>query len=337
MSLLLWVLTALIQVRGQPLDGGTVSGGAEAPLERAAGGETPVLLLSSPRGRLRLLLDTGASSTMVTPELVRRLALSSSALSPDAFALVGGGAACGDLQPRRSRLPDLELVVPAGGDRLRLRGVEALVLPGAALPAGVDGVLGAPTLRQQPLWIDPVANRVAFGAAALQQAQRNAAGAGRLHAHPASSHNASNPGSTADSAPAQVLPLRWRLGVPLLGLRMPEGVIAALADTGAEGLFLRREFASRLPMVGSRQGLRLVGFCGEEPVEQVQLSGLSLNGEGPRAPGRAAWGAQLSRAILTSNPIFRALGIEAIVGQELLRHRRQLWRLDLDPPRLELN
>jgi len=30
------------------------------------------------------------------------------------------------------------------------------------------------------------------------------------------------------------------------------------------------------------------------------------------------------------------LGVEAIVGQEVLRFRRQLWRLDTDPPRLEL-
>jgi hypothetical protein len=28
--------------------------------------------------------------------------------------------------------------------------------------------------------------------------------------------------------------------------------------------------------------------------------------------------------------------VEAIAGQELLRHRRQLWRLDTAPPRLML-
>jgi hypothetical protein len=41
-------------------------------------------------------------------------------------------------------------------------------------------------------------------------------------------------------------------------------------------------------------------------------------------------------AIILSNPVFERLGVEAIVGQELLRSRRQLWRLDVTPPRLEL-
>jgi hypothetical protein len=41
-------------------------------------------------------------------------------------------------------------------------------------------------------------------------------------------------------------------------------------------------------------------------------------------------------AILTENPIFTELGVEAIVGQELLRQRRQLWRLDSQPPMLTL-
>jgi hypothetical protein len=45
---------------------------------------------------------------------------------------------------------------------------------------------------------------------------------------------------------------------------------------------------------------------------------------------------QSVEAILTSNPVFSLLGVEAIVGQELLRERQQLWRLDQTPPRLEL-
>jgi hypothetical protein len=45
---------------------------------------------------------------------------------------------------------------------------------------------------------------------------------------------------------------------------------------------------------------------------------------------------QTHEAILTTNPVFALLGVEAIVGQELLRIRGQLWRLDTDPPRLEL-
>lgn len=326
MTSLFLLLAALIQVRGQPLSGGTPSGSAELPLERAAGGDTPVLTFRTARGWMRLLLDTGATSTMVTPELERRLGLPTSALPPEAFALAGGGDGCDNLRPRRSRLPDLELVSTPGLGSLRLSGVEALVLPAAALPAGVDGVLGAPSLRRLPVWIDPQAGRLAFGAAALRQS----VGVAALGGSPRP--------AVASSVPPgpQRLGLRWRQGVPVLGLRTPIGEVDALADTGAEGVFLSRGFGSRLPLNGLGRTLRLVGFCGEQPVVLHELTGFSLSGDGEPAPQPRGRDQQPIAVILTSNPIFRVLGVEAIVGQELLRQRRQLWRLDLDPPQLEL-
>lgn len=337
MTLLLLLLAALIQVRGQPLEGGTVTGGVELPLDRAAGGDTPVLSLRSSRGGLRLLLDTGATSTMVTPELVRRLGLASSALPPAAFALAGGGSGCGGLRPRRSRLPDLELFATPAAERLRLRGLEALVLPVAALPPGVDGVLGAPTLRRQPVWIDPVAGRLAFGAPALRLAARATVAQGMLPSVRAQPLAAGRPVSAVNTPRFQVVQLRWHQGVPLLGLNTPVGVVPALADTGAEGLFLSRELGMRLPLLGRWRSLRLVGFCGEQSVEQNAVAGLSVIGDGRPQHGSASLVVDGPlTVILTTNPIFQVLGVEAIVGQELLRQRRQLWRLDLDPPRLEL-
>lgn len=333
MTLLLLLLAALIQVRGEPLSGGTHSGSADLPLERAAGGDTPVLSFRTSRGPLRLLLDTGATSTMVTPELERRLGMRSSALPPEAFALAGGGDGCDGLRPRRSRLPELELLSSPGTGRLRLSRVEALVLPAAALPAGVDGVLGAPTLRRLPVWVDPQAGRLAFGAAALRRA---AAFSSPVLPAPDAVFRPS--GMVAGSGAAQRLPLRWRQGVPLVRLRTPLGEVAALADTGAEGVFLSRAFGARLALNGPGRTLRLVGFCGEQPVVQHEVAGFSLSeAAGPTGESRSKIDAQPIAVILTSNPIFRALGVEAIVGQELLRHRRQLWRLDLDPPHLDLN
>jgi hypothetical protein len=55
----------------------------------------------------------------------------------------------------------------------------------------------------------------------------------------------------------------------------------------------------------------------------------------PAALGPAAL-EQPREGIITENPIFSQLGVAAIVGQELLRQRPQLWRLDLQEPRLEL-
>jgi hypothetical protein len=40
--------------------------------------------------------------------------------------------------------------------------------------------------------------------------------------------------------------------------------------------------------------------------------------------------------IVTDNPVFTSLQVEAIVGQELLRRRSQLWRLEATPATLTL-
>ena len=318
MPLLLALVAALIQLKGQPLSGGTLRGSVSIRLERASGGDTPVLTMASPGGVVRLLLDSGASSTMVTPQLAQRLGLSSRPLASDAIELAGGGSRCAALQPRRTLLPTLELRSEGQQGSLRLSGVEALVMPVAALPQGIDGVLGIPSLRQLPLWIDPQHNRLALGAAALSAARAAGSRAG------------------AAGVSSLTIPLRWRRGVPLLQLHSKRAAVAALADTGAEGLFLSPALAARLQPLGPAQALRLAGFCGEQAVELRRYGGLSL---GQPAPVDAVTNpAQLAavEAIRLENPIFAQLGIEAIVGQELLRSRAQLWRLESEPPRLEL-
>lgn len=302
---MLALCAALLQLKGAPLAGGVPSGGATVPLERAAGGDTPVLSLRTNRGSLRLLLDTGASSSMVTPEAARRLGLVAQPMAPGAFGLAGGGSGCAQLRPRRARLAELRL--GGGADQLTVRSAEALVLPVAALPPGVDGVLGAPLLKRLPLWIDPVGQRLRLGEGAVALA--------------------------GPAPPRRTLALRWARGVPLITLSSPLGPVAALADTGAEGLFLSPALARRLGPTGPGEALRLVGFCGEQPVKRQRFLGLGL-GLGPvpmEADGREA-----VEGIVTANPIFAELQIEAIAGQELLRKHRQLWRLDRSPPTLSL-
>jgi len=364
---------ALIQLAGQPLSGGRSQGTVSLPLERAEGGHTPVLDfqvsgVGAPPGsgvaaaragpaprrdrqdiqgsRIRLLLDTGATSTMVTPELAERLALVRRPLPAGAFGLAGGGHGCADLNPQRTRLPDLVLrdpAAPPGTPDLSLEGVEALVLPVRALPAGVDGVLGAPSLRLLPIRIDPSLGRIALGAAALDQLPFPLSPFST--AMPTARSSAPrDPQPTAPATPRSRplrVPLRWHRGVPLLQLSTTVGPVQALADTGAEGLFLQPALAARLRPLGPPQPLRLVGFCGEQRVERRLFAGLGL---GPGSRGLAATlgspspgdGPAGVEGIVTDNPIFEQLGVEAILGQELLHRHRQLWRLDQARPELLL-
>ncbi|SBO42727.1 retropepsin-like aspartic protease [Cyanobium sp. NIES-981] len=329
-------VAALIQLRGPALQPGVFSGAGILPLERALGGDTPVLsfhTLGQGQGQggsagmpVRLLLDTGASSSLVSPALVERLGLASTAIPPAAFGLAGAGVGCGSLMPRRSRLPPLRLDSPGGGHPSALptlRGADVLVLPVGGLPADVDGVLGAPQLRQLPFWVDPQGGRLAFGPAALQLA---AAASGRGEAQP-TTHT-----------------LRWQRGVPLMALPLRQvpgqgpgqapgqGSVPALADTGAEGLFMTPRLTATLPAVGESRPLRVAGFCGEQPASWTLLLGPHLippERSGGHPPA-------VVEAITTTNPVFETLGVEAIVGQSLLRFHRQLWRLDATPPSLSL-
>lgn len=300
---------ALIQERGTPLQAGRMTGGSRTPLERAEGGDTPILTFSTGRGPVRLLLDTGAASALVTPGLVRRLGLASRPLPTQAFSLAGGGADCGALKLSSTRLPELRLLSEASALPLRLLEVEALVIPVDALPKGVDGVLGAPSLKHLPFVVDPLAGKVLLGRPAEQWRQ-------------------------AIGAPSEVVPLAWQRGVPLLQIRVRSrsgeriSTVDALADTGAEGLFLTPSLAALLTPLGPGQSARLVGVCGQQAVLRQRLFGMGLGAQRP--PDQSV------EAIVTDGPVFSLLGVQAIVGQEWLRARRQLWRLDATPPRLEL-
>jgi hypothetical protein len=214
---------------------------------------------------------------------------------------------------------------------LRLVGVEALMLPVAALPAGVDGVLGVPSLRLLPVAVDPLAQQLSLGPRALAPRSLGPRSLGLQ--------------------PRQTLPLRWFRGVPLVALQTLAGRVEALADSGAEGLFLSPALAARLHPLNHPETLSMVGFCGTQTVRRQTFAGLAFAPPvapipglpGAREPAALKPGAQVPGAleqpregIVTENPIFDQLGVSAIVGQELLRQRPQLWRLDLNEPRLEL-
>jgi predicted aspartyl protease len=321
---------ALIQLRGPALEPGTMAGSAVVSLERARDGDTPVLTFTvradgkAAGEKVRLLVDTGASTTLVSPALAARLGLNRRAVPPDSFDLAGAGKGCRGLRPRRVLLPPLLLADSASpiasgrpvNPTLHLSGAEALVLPVGGLPADVDGVLGAPQLRQLPLWIDPADARLALGAQALREA-------------------ASSPARRGPASGPTTLPMRWRRGVPLLPLALdpagtpgsPAATTSALADTGAEGLFLTPILATSLKALAPERPMQVAGACGLQPARRTLVLGPHLPGQDPGTP---------VQAIVTANPVFQALGVEAIVGQELLRSHRQLWRLDTSPPSLTL-
>ena len=284
-------LAALVQLQGAPPPQPVMEGSSRTVYTTPSDGDTPVLLLKTGGGLpVRLLIDTGASRSMVSQELVQRLQLKTKALPSGNFALAGAGSDCPTDPPRQAMLPMLRL------GELKIRELAVLVMPKLGVPPGTDGVLGASALRQLPLLIDPKQKQLRFD----QQL-------------------------TLQSAPADAvrIPLRWRDHVPLLLVSDQNGdETSALLDTGAEAVFIGVSLAQRLSPQSPPSGVEIQGFCGSEFAIERTFSGLSV--------GNLSLGK--SPAIVTRNRILKDLNVEAIIGQPLLKKRRQLWLLNRPAP-----
>lgn len=240
-------LAALVQLQGEEPKSPRFQGAADVPYQIPGDGLTPIVQLRTASGeQLRLLIDTGASRSMVSQALADRLQLQTTPLAASAFELAGAGDDCPSDPPQRAELPRLML-----GD-LQIEGLEVLVMPRLGVPPGSDGVLGASALRSMPLLIDPSRQRLQIGA------HLPAAGV---------------------PSGASRLTMFWRDHVPLLQAHDPAGQrFDALIDTGAEAVFVSHSLASLLQPQGDARPVRITGFCGEELALEQKMAGLTMGG-----------------------------------------------------------
>ena len=288
-------LAALVQLGGAPPPQPVMEGSGRSAYAIPSDGDTPILQFRTSSGdSVRLLIDTGASRSMVSQALIARLQLTTQPLNAGNFTLAGAGSDCPTDPPRQAVLPSLQL------GALKIRELAVLVMPKLGVPPGTDGVLGASALRQLPMLIDPTQQQVRFD----QQ----------LSIH---------------SAPAEALrlPLQWRDYVPLVQVSDQSGKSTlALLDTGAEAVFIGVPLAQRLTPQSPPSGVEIQGFCGSEFAVERLFSGLSVGDITLKK----------SPAIVTRNRILKDLNVEAIIGQPLLKNRRQLWLLNRPDPVLLL-
>ena len=178
--------------------------------------------------RSRLLLDTGASTSVVTPELAARLGPVEplehevTAAEGDIVQVAGAsrlvGARCGEW-----RLPEVRVLV------LDLKPVSE------ALHTRVDGVLGWPAFRDVLLRVDGPGRRVCVG-----------------------------PGALPPSDGLRTLHLSGRF-LPHVQLRTPDGWLRVLLDTGSAGSVDLLEWPSDAFVVEPRPWFRSVTLSGLGP------------------------------------------------------------------------
>lgn len=113
-------------------------------------------------GRLRFLLDTGASHTCVSPQLVKRLRLQTKG---KAQALGAGGALTLELATIRS--------LSVGGAEVRDLTVAVVDVDHVAkITKRLDGVVGNDFMHQFVVTIDPHASTVSFAPGGRRAARR---------------------------------------------------------------------------------------------------------------------------------------------------------------------
>ena len=89
-------LAALVQLEGAPPPRPLMEGSSRAAYAIPSDGDTPILQLqTSTCVPVRLLIDTGASRSMVSQALIARLQLTTQPLNGGNFALAGAGSGCG--------------------------------------------------------------------------------------------------------------------------------------------------------------------------------------------------------------------------------------------------
>jgi predicted aspartyl protease len=235
-------LQAIVQLRNLKLPRPQVQGQATLPMQFLADSRSFTVNLTAGGQTGKFVVDTGASTTLVSSKWVQQLGLKGEVIPRDKFALAMAGDDCPALSAALHRLP---LLAIAG---LRVDGLRALEFSKAIMPEGVSGILGMNFLSNFDLKLN------------LQTLQLNLL-----------------PKSDLPPAPAAI-PLRGKLGVMLAKVKVNgQGPFTFLLDTGADSVFISQAVAKQLKLDAvPRTALQVSGFCGLEAAERVTLSRVEL-------------------------------------------------------------
>jgi predicted aspartyl protease len=233
---------AIVQLQGLDVPAPRVKGTATVPLKVLE--KTQVYTATVRVGNLprQFLIDTGASTTLLSAGIVNELKLPGRAVSKEKLSSAVAGNECASMSATLHELPLLTL------QSLEIRGVNGLRFEKATVPDGLAGAMGMDILRQFDLKFNPQAKTLGFLSASVLP--------------------------TASSAAA--IPLQKKLGVFLGKLTLNgQGPFTFLLDTGADSTFISQAIAQQLAL-SNRQPMQVLGFCGLESAERSQLASTKL-------------------------------------------------------------
>jgi predicted aspartyl protease len=234
---------AIVQLQGLNVPPPRTQGSAILPLQQVPNTKIFTVPVTVGGYQQQFLFDTGASTSLVAPEIVQQLQLQGTPVPKEQLGIAVAGDDCPDLSATLHTLPPLSM------QGVQVQGLRALKFNSTVIPKQLAGVLGMDTLRFFDLQLHP-----------QQQS---------LQLRPASS-------LPAEWIPHAV-PLTEKLGVMLAQVEVNgQGPFTFLLDTGAGSTFISPEVARRA-QVAAMQPNQILGFCGLEAADRSRLSAVKIH------------------------------------------------------------
>ncbi len=246
MLLSVFSLNAIVKLQGLNLPPPKTVGETTIPLQLLEGSQVFTLQLSIGGKSGSFLLDTGASTTMITTTLSQQLGLKGEPISNQGLDYAVAGDDCPNMNAILHHLPPLVI------NQVRVEELRGLEFLTSVIPEDLFGVLGIDFLRNFDVKLNPKTRQLQL-----------------LHPSPLP------PESVADA-----IPLKSRLGVMLAAVNINgKGPFTFLLDTGADTIFISEQLANQLQLdTATRQEIQVQGFCGLEDAERSRLEQVSVQG-----------------------------------------------------------
>jgi predicted aspartyl protease len=237
-------IAAIVQLKGLNVPPPKVKGSATLPLKVLDQAQvfTAVALFGKLPGRF--LIDTGASTTMLSEELVKDLQSQGRAISADQLSSAVAGNECSSMNATLHQLPPMKL------QSVEVKGLSGLKFEKTVIPEGLSGVMGMDVLSRFDLQLNPKALTLKL----------------------------SSPTALPQQSSDLAVPLQGKLGVFIAKLTLNgQGPFTLLMDTGADSTFISEAVAQRLKLdAKNREPIQIQGFCGLEPAVRSRLTSIKL-------------------------------------------------------------
>lgn len=237
-------LNAIVQLKGLNLPPPQTRGEATIPLQVLEGSQVFTLELTIGRKVGNFLLDTGASTTLISTPMIQQLGLVGQPIASEALTSAVAGDECPEMRATLHRLPEIKI------EDVRVQEMRALEFSNTLIPGGLSGVFGMDFLRHFDLKLNPETQQLKF-----------------LKPTPIVSRE-------IDSG----IPLKSHLGVMLAAIEINgKGSFTFMLDTGADTLFISQNLAQKLKLdQASREPIQVQGFCGLEEAERSTLKQVKI-------------------------------------------------------------